>query len=321
MSPVRADLLACPRCKAPLSSRGEGFLCEGCGVSYPVEGGVVLLSGSVPEAKTEATVAQFGASWTAFDHMEGYHEAQFRDWIAPLSPESFRGRVVLEAGCGKGRHTRAVASWGAEAVFAVDLSEAVYIAARHNADRPEATFVRANLLELPFGPDTFDVAFCVGVLHHLEDPQGGLAELWRVLKPGGTVALWVYGREGNGWIVHLVDPIRKGITSRIPVPILKWLARPLSFFLFLVLKAIYGPATGWGTRWVPRLPYSAYLGKISRFPFREVDNIVLDHLCPPIAFYLRKETLEGWFASLGASEVRLRWHNRNSWTAIARKPG
>jgi len=313
-------LLACPTCKGPLDAEGpETLLCPTCRSRFPRKGGVVDFSGSPVSPETASTVAQFGASWSLHDHLEDYYERQFLDWISPLDSAAFEGRDVLEAGCGKGRHTRLAASWGARSVYGVDLSEAVFLAERATRDLPNVTCVRGDLLRLPFDQASFDLAFCVGVLHHLEDPRRGLGELWRVLKPGGTLSLWVYGREGNGWIVCLLDPLRKGVTSRIPTPVLRPLALPLSALLFVLLKGLYGPATRWGqvARWW--LPYSAYLGYISRFPFREVDSIVLDHLCPPIAHYLRRETLEEWLADLGAAEVRLRWHNRNSWAVLARK--
>ena len=167
--------------------------------------------------------------------------------------------------------------------------------------------------------ESVDVVVCLGVLHHLENPEAGLEELWRVLKPGGTLCLWVYAREGNGWVVYLVDPIRKGITSRLPTKILRPLLLPLTFSLYLILKLIYGPATMKGKKESGWLPYSSYLGYISKFPFREIEHIVLDHLCPPIAYYLSKDTLDEWFKKLGAGETVFRWHNRNSWNVIVRK--
>ena len=69
------------------------------------------------------------------------------------------------------------------------------------------------------------------------------------------------------------------------------------------------------------LPYAAYLGYISKFPFREIEHIVLDHLCPPIAHYLSRPVLEEWFSRLGPDQLAFRWHNRNSWNVVARKPG
>ncbi|MGC8762810.1 MAG: methyltransferase domain-containing protein [Acidobacteriota bacterium] len=322
MKPIQAAL-RCPDCGAPCqgpSGGTEPYRCTGCQRTFPLLHGVLHMAPKEVDAATRQTVDQFGASWSAHEYLAPYQERQFLDWIAPFSREGFEGRTVLEAGCGKGRHTFLMAGYGVGELLAVDLSEAVYLAAEYTKAFPWVHRIRADLLRLPLADGEVDLAVCLGVLHHLKDPEGGLRELWRVLRPGGTLVLWVYAREGNGWIVHLVDPLRKGVTSRIPIKLLRPLLLPLSLSLYTALKVVYGPATGRGEHPVRWLPYSAYLGYISRFPFREIEHIVLDHLCPPIAHYLPRPVLEGWFASLGAAEVSFRWHNRNSWTVVARKP-
>ena len=316
-----ASYLTCPDCKGGLSlaEDSRSFACAACGRTFREHGGVLDLVPSSVLPLTQSTVSQFGASWQIHPHLAEYQEKQLLDWISPLTREEFAGKDVLEAGCGKVRHSRLLERFGPRHLFSVDLSDAVLLAAHNTREQDSIFCLRADLLRIPLADASMDLVLCIGVLHHLEDPQAGLRELWRALKPGGTLCLWVYGREGNGWIVHLVDPVRKHITSKIPTRWLRPILWPLSASLFLLLKLLYGPFTGQGRRTVPWLPYSAYLGYISKFPFREIEHIVLDHLCPPIAFYLSKATLESWFGSLGASPVSYRWHNRNSWTVVAAK--
>jgi SAM-dependent methyltransferase len=313
--------LVCPSCRAELSIGNEALYCPACKARYPIRDGVIEIAQCEDTVgdKAAKTVRQFGSSWQIHSHVDEYHEKQILDWISPLRAEDFHGKSVLEAGCGKGRHSRTVAKWGPKVLFSVDLSSAVYLAARNTEAYSNAFCIKADLLNLPFANEKFDLIFCVGVLHHLADPRAGLKEMWSRLKPGGTLCLWVYAREGNGWVVWLVDPIRKGFTSRIPTRLLRPIVWPLSAFLFMVLKTIYAPLTRKGERTVNFLPYSAYLGYISKFPFREIDSIVLDHLCPPIAYYLKKETLQKWLDGLGAKDVRFRWHNKNSWNVVATK--
>ena len=323
MSLPPLDDLRCPECSSPLEAMREdgeeSARCTACRKPYAVKSGVLDLTPAELQHLTRDTVEQFGASWKIHDHLAGYQEKQFLDWIAPLTPEDFRDKVVLDAGCGKGRHSYTMAGYGMKRLYSVDLSEAVFLAAEYTKAFDHIHCVRANLLGLPLDDASIDRAICVGVLHHLEDPEAGLRELWRVLRPGGTLCLWVYAREGNGWIVHFVDPIRKGITSRIPTKALRPILWPLSLSLFTLLKLVYGPFTRKGARTVRWLPYSAYLGYISKFPFREIEHIVLDHLCPPIAYYLSRPTLESWFERLEPEEIHYRWHNRNSWNVVARK--
>lgn len=317
------DTLRCPDCgpSAPLTPSGGDAVCRcpACGREFRSNGGVLDLAPKEVPALTLDTVRQFGSSWSSHEYLAPYQGPQFLDWIAPLSPSSFEGKAVLEAGCGKGRHTFLMAGYGVRSLLAADLSDAVLLAAQYTRPFPQVSCLRADLLRLPFADESQDLVVCLGVLHHLEDPQAGLREFWRVLKPGGTLCLWVYGREGNGWIVYLVDPVRKGLTSRIPTFWLRPLLLPLSFFLFALLKVAYGPLTGGGLRTLSWLPYSSYLGYISKFPFREIEHIVLDHLCTPVAFYLSRPQIEEMFRGLEPAGLSFRWHNRNSWNVIASK--
>src|SRR5262245_33088524 len=104
----------------------EGSLrCRGCGAVYAVRRGVprfVDPDGSKVRARTASAL---GGEWRTFSRIDDHHEQQFLDWIAPAVKDTFRGRVVLEGGCGKGRHTRLAARYGARAVIGVDLSSAV----------------------------------------------------------------------------------------------------------------------------------------------------------------------------------------------------
>jgi 2-polyprenyl-3-methyl-5-hydroxy-6-metoxy-1,4-benzoquinol methylase len=63
--------------------------------------------------------------------------------------------------------------------------------------------------------DTFDIAFSIGVVHHLADPDAAVARLARAVKPGGVVLVWLYGQENNGSIVYLFNPLRRALFSRL----------------------------------------------------------------------------------------------------------
>jgi SAM-dependent methyltransferase len=59
-------------------------------------------------------------------------------------------------------------------------------------DHPRFLPVQASIADLPFAADSFDIVFSWGVVHHCPNPFAALDELWRVVKPGGTLAVWVY---------------------------------------------------------------------------------------------------------------------------------
>ena len=157
----------------------------------------------------------------------------------------------------------------------------------------------------------FDVGFSIGVLHHLPEPRAGFRGLYGRIRAGGRVAAWVYGYESNEWIVRYVDPFRRTVTSRMPERMLYWLSLPPAAALRIAL-----PAYRWSAL-AERLPYGAYLGYLSRFPLREVHNIVFDQLVTPVAHYLRREEVERWLDTEDLGDTTISWHNRNSWRASA----
>lgn len=111
------------------------------------------------------------------------------------------GMRVLDLGCGRGRHLHAL-YWGEIPVHAtgVDLSFEETCAAAdgfftlppppESADR-SATLGAADAARLPFPDASFDRVICSEVLEHVPDPDAALAEIARVLKPGGRFALSV----------------------------------------------------------------------------------------------------------------------------------
>lgn len=330
MRPSLLDLIACPGCRGGLRLEGspeegevlDGRLeCGGCGASYPVRGGVPRFVGGSPEDSDDRTAAAFGWEWHVFSRIDDHHERQFLDWIAPAAPDSFRGKIVLEGGCGKGRHTRLAAGYGARAVIGVDLSDAVDVAWRNTRHLPNAHIVQADLLRLPLRPGSCDYAFSVGVLHHLEKPEHGFRSLVGAIRPGGTVSIWVYGAEKNAWIARVVSPLRRAITSRLPPRALWLLSMILAAVLEVALVTLYRPARRPGLAWLrPFLFYYPYLSYISGFPFREIHHIVHDHLAAPVAHYLKRDEVARWYGDAGMEDAALFWHNGNSWRGHGSRP-
>lgn len=320
------EYLACPDCGADFSLRTsageaaeilEGELgCTACGVVFPVRGGIPRFVPSAQAGK-DRTARAFAYEWNRYDDLAPRYRRQFLDWIRPVQPEFFAGKAVLEGGCGKGRHTALAAEFGARDVVALDLGDAVAAAYRNTIGYPNAHVIQADIHRPPLKP-VFDYAFSVGVLHHLPDPERGFQALVSRLRPGGAVSAWVYAREGNGWVVHLVTPVRERLTSRLPFRLVDGLAALLTVPLFLATRGLYGPTGG---RALGRtLPYGEYLSYIADFPFREQRSIAFDHLIAPVAHYLSRTEFAGWFDRLRLGDVRIERHNGNSWRGFARLP-
>jgi SAM-dependent methyltransferase len=292
----------------------EGKLqCPSCASSFPITGGIPRFANLAEvESDKHATAENFGWQWTHFTHQDERYAEQFLGWIAPVKPEFFRDKVVLEGGCGNGRHTLLSAEWGAREVIGVDLSAAVESAFAATRSVPNAHVVQADIFRLPLARK-FDYAFSVGVLHHLPDPRQGFLSLASKVKPGGQITAWIYGAENNEWIVRLVNPVREKITSRIDRRALLQLSKIPAAGMFLATKLIYGPLNRRGSTLGQYLFYNDYLSAIAPFDWRDHHLIVFDHLVAPTAFYISRAEFETWWRDIGATDVNISWHNKNSW--------
>ena len=318
--------LVCPSCEGSLdlsvtkteaAEIMEGTLrCSNCSSSFPITSGIPRFANlDYVESDKRATAAGFGWQWQHFTQEDERYAEQFLGWIAPVKPEFFRDKVVLEGGCGKGRHTQLAARWGARDVIGIDLSIAVETAFAATRSLPNAHIIQADIYHLPLARK-FDYAFSVGVLHHLPDPRAGFLSLVAKVKPGGHVSAWIYGAENNEWITRWVNPVREKLTSRLDQRLLLQLSKVPAACLFLATKLVYGPLNKNGSGLAKHLFYNDYLKAISTFGWREQHTIVFDHLVAPTAFYISRDEFESWWHDAGANDVVIGWHNRNSWRGL-----
>jgi len=122
---------------------------------------------------------------------------------------------VLVAGGGTGDATIMLAQQMADAgipgrITHLDLSEAAMAVARKRAEVRGLTgidFRRGSLFDLE-GLGPFDYIDCCGVLHHLDDPAGGLRSLAAALKPGGGMGVMVYAPYGRTGVYPLQEALR-----------------------------------------------------------------------------------------------------------------
>jgi len=225
----------------------------------------------------------------------------------------------LEGGCGKGRHTKLAAEWRAKDIVGIDLGDAVESAFELTRGLPNAHIVQCDIFRLPL-KKVFDYAFSVGVLHHTPDPKKAFLSLASKVKQGGHISAWVYGAENNKWITTIVNPVREKFTSKISQPVLYQLSKLPTLSLFLTTKLFYRPANILASPLARHLFYNEYMNHLADFGWREQHNIVFDHLVAPTAFYISKPEFEGWWNEIGAEDIEVIWHNRNSWCGFGRLP-
>ncbi len=311
--------LACPDCRKPFkletpvqqgSHLVSGFLaCRKCSARYPIVRGVPRILRKLSGVE-ERTAAAFGYEWKNFRENYGYYQKQFLSWIRPVSPGFFRGKVVLDAGCGMGRNLFLAGKFGSKDAIGMDLSEAVDAAFDMTMHMPNVHVVQADINHPPFR-QCFGYIFSVGVLHHLPDPKAGFDSLLKVLRKGGVISVWVYGKEGNFLIRTLGSFVRVNITSRLPHSLLNALCIPPAFLLHVLTSLVYKPLR------LRSAPYGEYFIAIADFDFRNKLSIVFDHLVPPVAYYISRQEIESWFSALGKVVISQRYGN--SWRGTGTK--
>jgi ubiquinone/menaquinone biosynthesis C-methylase UbiE len=136
---------------------------------------------------------------------------QFLDWLALPS-----GLRWIDVGCGTGAFTELLLEQANHCdVSAVDPAEDQIAFARTKTAARRANFRRAEAQQLPFADGEFDVAAMALVITFVSDPAQAVAEMKRVVKPGGTIATYVWDFLGQG---NTQQPLREAVEARgIPV--------------------------------------------------------------------------------------------------------
>jgi SAM-dependent methyltransferase len=276
-----------------------------------------MISGQQP-TEVQKTVEGFGWEWLTFNEpiQDSYMTGKtlFLDFIYPVKEDAFQDKIVLDAGCGMGRFLKLGAEFGSREIIGVDLSDSVEAAYQNTRHLPNAHVVQADIYALPFRRG-FDYIFSVGVLHHLSNPREGFDQLVMLLKKDGRISAWVYGKENNGWVIYLLTPLRKYITSRLPKPVLYGISHLLGFTLFAMIKLIYKPVNEI-FRAGRLLPYNDYFYYTSRLSYSSLVNVVFDHLVPQLTHYISREEFESWFREEKLWPVTITSRNNMSWRGL-----
>ncbi|MGH9332307.1 MAG: class I SAM-dependent methyltransferase, partial [Vicinamibacteria bacterium] len=246
-----------------------------------------------------------------------YTRAQFLEWLAPLDPESFRGREVLELGFGNGSLLYHMASFAPSRLAGVELGDTLEVARENLEDvagGERVELYRGDLTRVELGE--FDLVYCIGVLHHLKDPSAGLASVLRHARPGGRFHCWVYAEEGNALVRNVIDPLRR-VGSRLPWWFTKYgIALPLviPYFAYAKLLRRLFPrgAPEALRRWLPLHDYSLWIAERELGFFH---HVAFDQLVTPTTVYVPRAQVEAWLAdaSVEPGSTYVVFRNGNSW--------
>jgi SAM-dependent methyltransferase len=324
------DLVACLYCKEPLHLAEDAswdrkevmtgaLKCASCGRSYPIQDGIPRLLPDELAYEIPEAARAFGSQWQFLSTLQEKNRQELQSYISPLTEEIFQDKVVLDAGCGSGKFAYWVGRHKARQVVGIDLSHSVEVAYRHTRPLANVHIAQADIYHLPFR-DSFDVIYSIGVLHHLPRSQEGFQKLVDLLKPGGLILAWVYGREGNFLYITFADPIRKYVTSKLPLSVNVILAKVVAALLWVVVQTVYSPLNRLeASALTRRLPYNDYLMYFEELGFNLFEGTVLDKMTPPVCQYFTRDDFALWFEDAPLTNVHISQRNGNSWTGFGAK--
>lgn len=227
----------------------------------------------------------------------------FTEWIAPNTLETFRGKDVLDCGCGGGQHVNFVAPY-AKTITGVDLN-ALQSAAKNTAHLTNVTLREDDLAAMNLGTQ-FDVVYSIGVLHHTDDPNASFRNIAKHCKPGGKVIVWVYSNEGNFLNRYLLEPVKTFFVHYLPRPLAMALAHMLTTLLYIPIYTLYLLP-------LPFLPFFEYFQNWRKLTYKRNLLNVFDKLNAPQTFFITKSQIERWFTPEQFTDISITPYKGVSW--------
>lgn len=244
-----------------------------------------------------------------WQHFQDDNQWLFADWIYPNTLETFRGKRVLDCGCGGGQHVSFIAPVAAH-VTGLDLN-ATAQALERTKEFPNVTIREADLMDADIG-EQFDVSYSIGVLHHTDDPDRTFQTLVKHTAPGGRVIVWVYSHEGN-WLNRVVlEGAKRAALLKLPRPAMRVLAHILTALVYIPVYTIYLlPLTF--------LPYYEYFRNWRKLSYERNLLNVFDKLNAPQTIFITRERVERWFDPAVFSDIHISPYRGVSWRGSGTK--
>jgi uncharacterized protein YbaR (Trm112 family)/SAM-dependent methyltransferase len=188
--------------------------------------------------ETQGMFATQWKKWGRSERLFGFTDAEARDWFLTdltgkdVDADYFKGKVVLEVGCGHGRFVQILNNLCNEYV-AFDLGSGVDLAHEITQDRPNVHIIQANAMMPPLKEEGFDYVWSHGVLHHTPSTRDAFNAISKLPKKrSGRIYIWVYHKGGFLW--EYGNRLIRSITTRLPSSVMHIIAYSLVPLLYLI---------------------------------------------------------------------------------------
>jgi SAM-dependent methyltransferase len=290
-----ATELDCRRCSQLWVE--EATLCDGID-RYPVTGGIPRFVAEGSGALDRRTQASFGYEWEHFSAQLPEYDREAENYFALVPAPLLENAVVLDAGCGMGRWARHVLRQPVRRLYAVDFSRAIDRAAVTLAGEPRAHCIQADICNLPLRSGTMTFSYCLGVLHHLRDPDAGMRSVARVTN--GPLLVYLYYALDNRprWHRMLLATVTaaRHITTRLPKRLmhaLSWMVAALAYWPLARMARLLEALGLAGV--AHQVPLSHYRSSSLRVMVTDA----FDRFATPIEKRYTREQISAWMARYG----------------------
>jgi SAM-dependent methyltransferase len=224
-------ILCCPKCGGDVAIAQDAITCRRCVQPFTVENDIPMLFWPTEFEPNKTDVTEIVKSFyekTPFPNYDDcdsagrlIEKAERSGFVKLLGEQIPLGTRILEVGCGTGQLTNFLGTLNRTVIGTDICLNSLRLGQAFKAKNAisGSHFLQMNLFRPVFKPETFDLVYCTGVLHHTGDPFGGFQSISRLVRPNGYIVLGLYHRFGRilndirRWIIQiagdraaLVDP-------------------------------------------------------------------------------------------------------------------
>lgn len=233
----------------------------------------------------------------------------FTEWVWPNKLEDFKGKTVLDAGCGGGQHLNVIAPYCRHAV-GIELN-AGETAKNNNKKNKNVRVIDGDIATIRLNRK-FDIVYSIGVLHHTDNPTASFNSIKRCCKKGGRMMVWVYSYEGNFLNRAVLEPLKKAFFLRLNKNSLWTISGIITALMYIPIYSIYLLPLGF-------LPFYRYFQNFRKLDFGMNRLNVFDKLNAPQTFFIKKDEIKRWFNGKEFSNVHISDYKGVSWRASGTK--